>query len=214
MRKELSTPTFPALHQLALSRGWELAGDGNDKTVYEKAGEAVAVFLVPPGNLHAARSLALFKSWIDYTKENPDLAPYVVKFGPEKETEIPTLEGTQVFMVRLERLEDLDPFSALALFLDYVEEVVLNTGGSLRHTRVELQEIEKALGEAKNEPTMKQRMGRDGVRSLTDLAPDEFWRTYLTVVNHKIRQADMHSGNIMLRGSTPVIVDPWHLWSS
>lgn len=156
-----------------------------------------------------------YKKFVDFSKKNIN-NPHVPKFSRY----VADIPGTNFSYVRMELLESCNKNELIENYINSILYLwiacVKNTGsnglGSLSNALLaKIGEItdEKCWlpNDYDNEDIMKE------IWKIVGL-PDQSWMTavdnlFLFGIRNQIREYDLHSGNIMKRGNTLVITDPW-----
>ena len=168
--------------------GFELAGAGMYSEVWHSSSGNVVV------KISKGKPDRCWMIFAQYARQNPN--PHLPKIG---KISTPRIDNTEYFIVFLEKLDNFDP-----------RHYNLTQGqwGSMIHdAHIAMMDgdWERIYNSSDVDPEYEDYF------LYRDKIPQSFWKTVNTLY-HNLPEGcgpDMHFGNIMARGNTPVIIDPY-----
>lgn len=197
---EANTPASQEINQTLINAGYTKLGAGNDSTVWKKnAGNIIKIIMPDPSDRSrddANDSFIDFYNYVQSHKKNPHLPRFVTIQGQSYSKF--NINGHTYMQIAMEHLQPI---------VSNQDNIILDwlTGDSLPFTKSWEEELKTLEGDWEDidtgtifDPVKLTKRYRD----LYNTAKDMRARTS--------RMWDLHPGNIMLRGNTLVIIDPWY----
>jgi len=188
---EFST-TDKKIDRILKDKGYKRLGAGVDQTAYREPGTGLVLKIFgTQGGESFSRDHRMFFAWAKYCMKN-STNPFLPKFSGYESF---VLDGDRYLQIRQEALKPAD----------YMGDTLSEIADSVEHNGIRnFKQLDKQLEGYYYYQMLKEQLGADAMKMLFATIR----QVYLTGERNGWN-FDLHSGNIMRRGKTPVIVDPW-----
>jgi len=201
--------THPGIKKELKQKGYKFLGKGVDQSAYLEpgTGQVLKIFGTQSGTSGSgghqlSDDQKMFVTWAKLCNKNAD-NPFLPKFSGFERF---VFQDQTYFQIRQERLKEIGP--AAGDWLETIALTIEDYGFTSAKAAVDLFRREAAENE--------HRWGPDEYLMLVKkLGEEETTRLIATIfslnkiANQKGYTFDLHAGNFMMRGKTPVITDPW-----
>jgi len=222
--EELATVTHRnEMDRLFKQNGYKKIGSGADAMVYKKDSSHVIKILFPEDYSPAAKAIRSFTTFYEFVKANPT-SPFLPKISEVNEIEVMGEVFTQIAM------EKLMPLKSGSFLLVIVYQIIsdIEEGGAPgpkgEGFKNLLLYLQKHPANWDNDIPFDDRhynMSPIAQSILANPAKLKFYSDFYDIAEklHATGLAhpdgplgwDLHTENVMLRGQTPVIIDPWFM---
>lgn len=201
----------PGIREHLKNRGYKFLGQGVDQMAFREpdTGQVLKIFGA------GAQGQKMFKIWAGYCQDRPG-NPFLPKFYDYESFQF---RGKNYFQIKQEPLAENSamalPVSRLALYIDMMPRLVTDPD------QVPVLMLDPEQRDRYFRPLLGARYLRSLNQALANLEylPRRQLALLIATLCEIVArgkdfgwQNDLHVGNIMFRGKTPVIMDPWVAW--
>ncbi len=206
---ETRTAASKEIRTALRSKGYKLLGSGADATVWAKSLGPVIKIIMPDDHKGSGTAGDTFMKFYEFCKAHPDL-DNLPKFS-DSEVDVFQADGKDYVMVTMERLEAIPRSSFEEAMVWILSELSSNgTPWPQALNTIKKPETWRLFDEGMDPEQVLNNIDKLGRKSLLEY---KVLYKLMVLLYHRGRINklgwDLHTENVMMRGNTLVITDPW-----